>query len=180
MIDTAQDTVKRHVTDRWRNERPLAWSYSPDGTYLLVVSSAENSVNVLNARDHDATQQTLKTGKTPFGIAFTADARTRAHRQSWRRHRRRTGPAHAENREELQGGHGHRDPFVLLIIRTPRCDLSVFESESAPQQVAFFMTRICIFKARISLITLKKCGIASGQQTPATSRLRRCRSTVRS
>jgi DNA-binding beta-propeller fold protein YncE len=76
VIDTQRDVIVRHVTIDGATKGLWRARYSPDGARLLVTSSAENFVSVLNARDLDAEQLMLKTGKTPFGIAFTADSST--------------------------------------------------------------------------------------------------------
>jgi YVTN family beta-propeller protein len=74
VIDTNHDSVVRQVSIEGATKGLWRARYSPDGTRLLVVNSAENTVSVLNARNFDDAQHTVKTGKTPFGIAFTADS----------------------------------------------------------------------------------------------------------
>jgi YVTN family beta-propeller protein len=76
VIDTVQDKVVREIVIRGATKGLWRARYSPDGSRLLVVSSAENTVTVLDARNLDSEQHTLTTGKTPFGIAFTNDSRT--------------------------------------------------------------------------------------------------------
>jgi YVTN family beta-propeller protein len=76
VIDTATDKVTGHVAIAGAKRGLWRARYSPDGKRLLVASSAENDVHVLDAADPGGPQHTIKTGRTPFGIAFTADSRT--------------------------------------------------------------------------------------------------------
>ena len=76
VIDTATDTIASHIVIA--NAKRGLWRarYSPDGRRLLVSSSAENTLHVLDAHAPHGPQHVIKTGRTPFGIAFTPDSRS--------------------------------------------------------------------------------------------------------
>lgn len=76
VIDTATDKVTAHITIAGATRGLWRARYSPDGKRLLVSSSAENTVHVLDAANPGGPQHTIKTGRTPFGIAFAPDSRT--------------------------------------------------------------------------------------------------------
>jgi YVTN family beta-propeller protein len=76
VIDTATDMVSEDITISGAVHGLWRARYSPDGKRLLVSSSAENTLHILDARNPKAEQKNVKTGKTPFGIAFTPDSRT--------------------------------------------------------------------------------------------------------
>jgi YVTN family beta-propeller protein len=76
VIDTASDTVTGHIAIAGAKRGLWRARYSPDGKRLLVSSSAENTLHVLDASNPNGEQRTIKTGRTPFGIAFTSDSRT--------------------------------------------------------------------------------------------------------
>lgn len=76
VIDTATDKVTGHIAIADAKRGLWRARYSPDGKRLLVSSSAENTVHVLDAQNPGGAQHTIKTGRTPFGIAFTPDSRT--------------------------------------------------------------------------------------------------------
>jgi len=75
VIDTATDKVTGYIAVHNATKGLWRARYSPDGKRLLVSSSAENNVHVLDARKPDVEQKVVKTGRTPFGIAFTPDSR---------------------------------------------------------------------------------------------------------
>lgn len=76
VIDTTNDKIAGHIAIEGAKRGLWRARYSPDGKRLLVSSSAENTVHVLDAANPGGTQHTIKTGRTPFGIAFTPDSRT--------------------------------------------------------------------------------------------------------
>jgi DNA-binding beta-propeller fold protein YncE len=76
VIATARDEVEREIRIDGATRGLWRARYSPNGAFLLVTSSAENTVHILNARDLNGEQRVVTTGRTPFGIAFSADSRT--------------------------------------------------------------------------------------------------------
>jgi DNA-binding beta-propeller fold protein YncE len=55
---------------------PFRIKYSPDGLKLVTCDDQEGLANILSTRDLHGPQQVLTVGKTPFGIAFSADSKT--------------------------------------------------------------------------------------------------------
>jgi DNA-binding beta-propeller fold protein YncE len=50
--------------------------YSPDGSKLVSCDSQAGLANIINTSDLHGKQTVLTVGKTPFGIAFSADSKT--------------------------------------------------------------------------------------------------------
>lgn len=76
VIDTTTDRITQHITITGAKRGLWRARYSPNGERLLVTSSAENTVHLLDAKQLDGPQQVVPTGKTPFAIGFSADSRT--------------------------------------------------------------------------------------------------------
>ena len=76
VIDTATDKIVDTVAV-FRNRRgPFRVKYSPDGSKLVTCDDQQGLANIINTADLHGKQQVVTVGKTPFGIAFTADSKT--------------------------------------------------------------------------------------------------------
>ncbi len=53
---------------------PFRVKYSPDGSKLVTCDSQAGLANIINTSDLHGKQTVLTVGKTPFGIAFSADS----------------------------------------------------------------------------------------------------------
>jgi DNA-binding beta-propeller fold protein YncE len=76
VIDTATDKIVDTVAVEQNRTGPFRVKYSPDGSKLVTCDSQAGLANILNTADLHGKQQVLTVGKTPFGIAFSADSKT--------------------------------------------------------------------------------------------------------
>jgi YVTN family beta-propeller protein len=76
VIDTATDKVVDTVTLEKNVRGPFRVKYSPDGSKLMTSDDQQGQVNILNTKDLHGKQEVLMVGKTPYGIAFSADSKT--------------------------------------------------------------------------------------------------------
>jgi YVTN family beta-propeller protein len=76
VIDTGTDKVVDTVAIEKNARGPFRVKYSPDGTKLVTCDDQEGLANIISTSDLHGKQQVLTVGKTPFGIAFSADSKT--------------------------------------------------------------------------------------------------------
>jgi DNA-binding beta-propeller fold protein YncE len=76
VIDTATDKIVDTVAVEQNRTGPFRVKYSPDGSKLVTCDSQAGLTNILNTADLHGKQTVLTVGKTPFGIAFSADSKT--------------------------------------------------------------------------------------------------------
>ncbi|HEY2844713.1 MAG TPA: YncE family protein [Bryobacteraceae bacterium] len=76
VIDTKTDQLIDTVAVEKNTRGPFRIKYSPDGLKLVTCDDQEGLANVFSTRDLHGAQQVLTVGKTPFGIAFSADSKT--------------------------------------------------------------------------------------------------------
>jgi YVTN family beta-propeller protein len=76
VIDTKTDQVIDTVAIEKNMRGPFRIKYSPNGLKLVTCDDQEGLANILSTRDLHGPQQVLTVGKTPFGIAFSADSKT--------------------------------------------------------------------------------------------------------
>lgn len=76
VIDTKTDQVIDTVTVEKNSRGPFRVKYSPDGLKLVTCDDQEGLANIISTKDLHGAQQVLTVGKTPFGIAFSADSKT--------------------------------------------------------------------------------------------------------
>lgn len=76
VIDTATDKVVDTVAVEKNQRGPFRVKYSPDGSKLVTCESGQGVANIISTADLHGKQTVLTVGKTPFGIAFSADSKT--------------------------------------------------------------------------------------------------------
>jgi len=76
VIDTATDKIVDTVAVERSQTGPFRVKYSPDGSKLVSCDSQAGLANIINTSDLHGKQTVLTVGKTPFGIAFSADSKT--------------------------------------------------------------------------------------------------------
>src|SRR5579872_5672239 len=76
VIDTATDKIVDTVAVEKNQTGPFRVKYSPDGSKLVTCDSQAGLANIINTADLHGKQIVLTVGKTPFGIAFSADSKT--------------------------------------------------------------------------------------------------------
>ena len=76
VIDTATDKIVDTVAVEKNQTGPFRVRYSPDGSKLVTCDSQAGLANILSTADLHGKQTVLTVGKTPFGIAFSADSKT--------------------------------------------------------------------------------------------------------
>jgi len=76
VIDTVTDKVVDEITLSGTTKGAWRAKYSLDGATLVVISVNDRSATLMSAADWRAPQTVLKVGSQPFGIAFTADAKS--------------------------------------------------------------------------------------------------------
>jgi len=76
VIDTATDKIVDTVAVEKNQTGPFRVKYSPDGSKLVTCESQGGLANILSTADLHGKQTVLTVGKTPFGIAFSADSKT--------------------------------------------------------------------------------------------------------
>jgi YVTN family beta-propeller protein len=76
VIDTATDTIVDTVPVEQNLTGPFRVKYSPDGSKLVTCDSRAGLANIISTADLHGKQTVLTVGKTPFGIAFSADSKT--------------------------------------------------------------------------------------------------------
>jgi len=76
VIDTATDKIVDTVAVEQNGTGPFRVKYSPDGSKLVTCDSQAGLANIINTADLHGKQTVLTVGKTPFGIAFSADSKT--------------------------------------------------------------------------------------------------------
>lgn len=70
-FDTKDDRLAKSVTV---GDHPAHIVFTPDGKYVLVTNSEDDTVSVIDARTY-AIVQTIPTGKTPHGLRISKDSR---------------------------------------------------------------------------------------------------------
>ena len=75
VIDTRTDTVSQEISLTGSAKGAWRARYSPDGKHLLVTNVSEQTVSILDPANPKS-QKVIKTGRQPFGIAFTSDSKT--------------------------------------------------------------------------------------------------------
>lgn len=76
VIDTATDKIVDTVAVEQNRTGPFRVKYSPDGSKLVTCDSQAGLANIISTSDLHGKQTVLTVGKTPFGIAFSADSKT--------------------------------------------------------------------------------------------------------
>jgi YVTN family beta-propeller protein len=76
VIDTKTDQVVDTVAVEKNARGPFRIKYSPDGLKLMTCDDQLGLANVISTKNLHGPQQVLTVGKTPFGIAFSADSKT--------------------------------------------------------------------------------------------------------
>jgi YVTN family beta-propeller protein len=76
VIDTATDKIVDTVAVEKNQTGPFRVKYSPDGSKLVTCDSQAGLANIISTSDLHGKQTVLTVGKTPFGIAFSADSKT--------------------------------------------------------------------------------------------------------
>jgi YVTN family beta-propeller protein len=76
VIDTATDKIVDTVAVDKNQTGPFRVKYSPDGSKLVTCDSQAGLANIISTSDLHGKQTVLTVGKTPFGIAFSADSKT--------------------------------------------------------------------------------------------------------
>lgn len=76
VIDTATDKIVDTVAVEKNQTGPFRVKYSPDGSKLVTCDSQAGLANIISTADLHGKQTVLTVGKTPFGIAFSADSKT--------------------------------------------------------------------------------------------------------
>jgi YVTN family beta-propeller protein len=76
MIDTATDTVVDRIPLEGADKAVFKPRYSPDGTKILICSTASGRVNIVDVADPHGHQVVLPVGKDPMGFTFGPDGRT--------------------------------------------------------------------------------------------------------
>jgi YVTN family beta-propeller protein len=76
VIDTKTDLVVDTVAVEKNARGPFRVKYSPDGLKLMTCDDQQGLANIISTKDLHGAQQVLTVGKTPFGIAFSADSKT--------------------------------------------------------------------------------------------------------
>ncbi|MBZ5634342.1 MAG: YncE family protein [Acidobacteriia bacterium] len=76
VIDTATDKVVDTVAVEKNLRGPFRVKYSPDGSKLVTCDDQRGLANIISTADLHGKQTVLTVGKTPFGIAFSADSKT--------------------------------------------------------------------------------------------------------
>jgi DNA-binding beta-propeller fold protein YncE len=76
VIDTASDKIVNTVAVEKNLHGPFRVKYSPDGSKLVTCDDQQGLANIISTGDLHGKQQVLTVGKTPFGIAFSADSKT--------------------------------------------------------------------------------------------------------
>jgi len=76
VIDTGTDKIVDTIAVERNQTGPFRVKYSPDGSKLVSCDSQAGLANIINTSDLHGKQTVLTVGKTPFGIAFTADSKT--------------------------------------------------------------------------------------------------------
>jgi YVTN family beta-propeller protein len=76
VINPASDTIVDRVTLANQKAGGYKAYFSPDGKYLLTMNLGSASINIFDAANLHAMQQTVTVGKDPMGFAFSADGKT--------------------------------------------------------------------------------------------------------
>jgi DNA-binding beta-propeller fold protein YncE len=76
VIDTATDKVVDEIILADSTKGAWRAKYSLDGATLVVISVNDRSATLMSAANWRSQQTVLKVGSQPFGIAFTADAKS--------------------------------------------------------------------------------------------------------
>jgi len=76
VIDPATDAIVDRVTLKDQKGAGYKVYYSPDGKYLLTMNLGSTLINIFDATNLHAPQQTATVGKDPMGMAFSADGKT--------------------------------------------------------------------------------------------------------
>ncbi len=75
VIDTATDKIVDTVAVDQNRRGPFRVKYSPDSSKLVTCDDQQGLANIISTADLHGKQQVVTVGKTPFGIAFTADSK---------------------------------------------------------------------------------------------------------
>jgi len=76
VIDTKTDQVVDTVAVEKNGRGPFRVKYSPDGLKLVTCDDQQGLANIISTKNLHGAQQVVTVGKTPFGIAFSADSKT--------------------------------------------------------------------------------------------------------
>jgi DNA-binding beta-propeller fold protein YncE len=76
VIDTGTDKIVDTIVVERNQTGPFRVKYSSDGSKLVSCDSQAGLANIISTSDLHGKQSVLTVGKTPFGIAFTADSKT--------------------------------------------------------------------------------------------------------
>ena len=76
VIDTKTDQVVDTVAVEKNARGPFRVKYSPDGLKLVTCDDQQGLANIISTKNLHGAQQVVTVGKTPFGIAFSADSKT--------------------------------------------------------------------------------------------------------
>jgi len=76
LIDTKTDQVVDTVAVEKNARGPFRVKYSPDGLKLVTCDDQQGLANIISTKNLHGAQQVVTVGKTPFGIAFSADSKT--------------------------------------------------------------------------------------------------------
>src|SRR6476620_7054883 len=76
VIDTATDKIVDTLAMEKNLRGPFRVKYSPDGSKLVTCDDQQGLANIISTSDLHGKQTVLTVGKTPFGIAFSADSKT--------------------------------------------------------------------------------------------------------
>lgn len=76
LIDPKTDRLLSSITLAKQTAAAFKPYFSPNGRWLIVLSEASGSINIINRRKLKAPQKVLNTGKGPMGAAFSPDGST--------------------------------------------------------------------------------------------------------
>jgi len=76
VIDAKTDQVVDTIAVEKNARGPFRVKYSPDGLKLVTCDDQQGLANIISTKDMHGAQQVVTVGKTPFGIAFSADSKT--------------------------------------------------------------------------------------------------------
>ena len=76
VVDTASDTVVDRIPIEGSTKGMYKVRYTPDGSKILTMNSAEGRINIFSAANLHSAQKALTVGKAPMGFAFSPDGKT--------------------------------------------------------------------------------------------------------
>jgi YVTN family beta-propeller protein len=75
VVDPSTDTIVDRIALTGQKTGAYKAYFSPDGKLLLTMNSGSSVINILDAGNLHAAQQTVTVGKDPMGIGFSADGK---------------------------------------------------------------------------------------------------------